>query len=333
MLTPGPGGAWVTSERATITAVHPYTGALAARTADGRVLHLDAEATSAERLTHSYALMVHRSQGTTADTAHVLEGGGGRELAYVAMSRARHTTHVYLPASNIDGAADHLGWAWTNQQRPVWAHDQALPALPQPVSLTTEATRPTVLQLPTAELHRLRDEQEMIESGITRDLERRRLNLAAHIATVHENLARLHAGAYPWKDNASGIAARALTAADLAHRAARQQAERPGASILDRHRASRAARALAHARQDWQRDGQPEADRLHAQRAEFAAELAILYNPATARAAWRDQHHHLTRRLDQLDQLLAGQPTPTHDPRPRPAITRPQQDQAIDLGL
>ena len=32
----------------------------------------------------------HRSQGVTADRAHVYSDGGGRELAYVAMSRTKN---------------------------------------------------------------------------------------------------------------------------------------------------------------------------------------------------------------------------------------------------
>ncbi len=37
-------------------------------------------------MSHGYAITVHRSQGATVDTAHRLEDGGGRELAYVSMS-------------------------------------------------------------------------------------------------------------------------------------------------------------------------------------------------------------------------------------------------------
>jgi hypothetical protein len=87
-LTPGPGGAWVTSERAILTAVHRDDGSVDAVAGDGRHLHLSGEQTGADRLTHAFAVTVHRSQGSTSDTAHVLEYGGGRELAFAAMSRA-----------------------------------------------------------------------------------------------------------------------------------------------------------------------------------------------------------------------------------------------------
>jgi len=88
-LAPGVGGAWVTSQTAQVTDVDATTGGLTVRTPDGRQLHLDRDATGADRLAHGYAMTAHRAQGATVDTAHVLDDGGGRELAYVAMSRAR----------------------------------------------------------------------------------------------------------------------------------------------------------------------------------------------------------------------------------------------------
>ena len=47
---------------------------------------LSGEATGAERLGLGYATTVHRSQGSTTSRAHLFADGGGRELAYVAMS-------------------------------------------------------------------------------------------------------------------------------------------------------------------------------------------------------------------------------------------------------
>lgn len=48
----------------------------------------------ADRLAHGFAVTVHRSQGATVERAHALEDGGGRELAYVKMSRATDGTTV-----------------------------------------------------------------------------------------------------------------------------------------------------------------------------------------------------------------------------------------------
>lgn len=98
-LTPGPQGAWTTSQPATVTAVDRDHRALTAVTADGTELHVSGEYLGADRVGYGYAITVHRSQGATVDTAHVLADGGGRELAYVAMSRARGQSHVHLVAA------------------------------------------------------------------------------------------------------------------------------------------------------------------------------------------------------------------------------------------
>jgi conjugative relaxase-like TrwC/TraI family protein len=124
-LAPGPNGAWVTSQTAQVTAVKPEEARLTARTPDGRTLHLGADDIGADRLAHAYAMTAHRAQGATVDTAHVLDDGGGRELAYVAMSRARHASHVYVTAPTAQDACNCLAWSWDDQRRHQWALDQA----------------------------------------------------------------------------------------------------------------------------------------------------------------------------------------------------------------
>ena len=69
--------------------------------------------------------------GATADTAHYLEDGSGRELAYVALSRARQGTSIYVEADDLDQAAEDLSINWTNERRQEWVIDQHR-ALPQP---------------------------------------------------------------------------------------------------------------------------------------------------------------------------------------------------------
>jgi len=88
-LTPSADGALVTSERATVEAVEAELGTLVLRTADDRLVRLGAEDASTDRLGYAYATTVHRSQGSTTSRAHLFADGGGRELAYVAMSRAK----------------------------------------------------------------------------------------------------------------------------------------------------------------------------------------------------------------------------------------------------
>lgn len=54
-------------------------------------------------LTHGYAMTVHKSQGATCDHAIVVGPAGlHREAAYVALSRARRSTHIYLTVEQAD---------------------------------------------------------------------------------------------------------------------------------------------------------------------------------------------------------------------------------------
>ncbi|MDP9388500.1 MAG: hypothetical protein M3Q48_11470 [Actinomycetota bacterium] len=92
----------LTSQQATVVGVGE--GRLTARLDDGRTEVLAGDELDADHLDHAYALTGHRTQAATVERAHVLAGGGGRELAYVAMSRARGTTHVHVVADDVDQA-------------------------------------------------------------------------------------------------------------------------------------------------------------------------------------------------------------------------------------
>src|SRR3546814_3838079 len=62
-------------------------------------------------------------QGATVDRAHVFADGGGRELTYVAMSRARARSHVYVAADDLDQAVDDLRAEWSADRRQRWVLD------------------------------------------------------------------------------------------------------------------------------------------------------------------------------------------------------------------
>src|SRR5262249_43532684 len=81
--------------RATITAIGD--DALALRTDGGMVRTIDL-GYAAEHLEHGYALTGHAAQGATLERAYVLLCGqaGLQEWGYVACSRARTETHLYL---------------------------------------------------------------------------------------------------------------------------------------------------------------------------------------------------------------------------------------------
>jgi hypothetical protein len=47
--------------------------------------------------------------------------GRGRELGYVAISRARQATRVHAVADSIGKAVDDLAWDWSCERRQTWA--------------------------------------------------------------------------------------------------------------------------------------------------------------------------------------------------------------------
>jgi len=56
-----------------------------------------------------YATTTHRAQGITVDHAHVLAAPGMvRENLYVAMTRGRHSNHVYVAVDDTDPTCDYL---------------------------------------------------------------------------------------------------------------------------------------------------------------------------------------------------------------------------------
>jgi len=312
MLTPGPGNAWVTSERATITAIHRDDGSVDAVAGDGRHLHLTGEQTGADRLTHAYAITVHRSQGSTSDIAHVLEDGGGRELAYVAMSRARHSSRVYVPAFNQDDAVEHLRWAWTSERRQHWAHDQGQP----------EPRRVTVVE----QRDRLAGHINLQAAATARAANRK-------LIAVEADLADLHAGTGRWADTPAGTAALVVRAAEAHLRAAQRQTIDDETSIWRRRKAGRAIPALQAAlqlaQQRWAGDGQPVADQLNA---EVERLRDRPHGASVDRYAWLTDHPRIAEQLDQLDQQLASQGA-GHRRGHQPQQTRQRRPPDIDVGL
>lgn len=128
-LAPSGDRRWVTSQRGNVTRVIGDE-ALAVTFDDGRTSILVGDELSAERLDHAYAVTVHRTQGATVETAHLYAHGGGRELAYVAMSRARICTKVHIVADNPEQAAADLATEWAVDRRQPWTLDVDTPARP-----------------------------------------------------------------------------------------------------------------------------------------------------------------------------------------------------------
>ena len=129
-LAPSADGALVTSERGVVISVDGELRSLSVRTQDGRTVNLAGDELARDRLDHGYATTVHRAQGATAARAHLLADGGGRELAYVGMSRAREVSHVYAVADSLVQAKEDLATEWSRLRRPRWVIDTAIPLRP-----------------------------------------------------------------------------------------------------------------------------------------------------------------------------------------------------------
>jgi hypothetical protein len=127
-LAPGADGEIVTSQCGTVLAVDVARRELAATMDDGRIQRFGPEDLDAAHLAHSYAIIVHRSQGATVGPAHAYEDGGGRELAYVKMSRARERSTVYAVADSVEQAVEDLGGIWSHSRRIGWAVDRGTSA-------------------------------------------------------------------------------------------------------------------------------------------------------------------------------------------------------------
>ena len=90
-------------------------------TDDGRIIRL--EGAQVDQVALGYATTVHRAQGATVDTAHVFADGGGRELGYVEMSRARGRTRMYCVADDRAQAVDDLRREWGHERMQGYAID------------------------------------------------------------------------------------------------------------------------------------------------------------------------------------------------------------------
>jgi hypothetical protein len=205
-LAPLADGAIVTSERAVITAV--VDGALDVETGAGRVARLTGQDLDAKHLDHAYAVTVHRAQGATVDRAHLLAAGGGRELAYVAMSRARESTVVHVVADDLDVAVDDLRREWSSERRDLWILDVDEPSAggrrrPDLARRVHDALRSA----------RLRAEREAVLATLPPDRTREILATHLRIGEIETSLDHLASGGGAFAGTPVGDAAGRLTAA------------------------------------------------------------------------------------------------------------------------
>jgi conjugative relaxase-like TrwC/TraI family protein len=289
-LAPGPRGAWVTSQPAQVTAVDPERHCLTAVTPDGHTLHMGPDDIDADRLGYGYAVTAHRAQGATVDVAHVLADGGGRELAYVAMSRARTASHVYVPAGDLPSAVERLAWDWGQERRQEWISDQARAA--QAVAA-------------------IRGERDRLLAAIPPDVSDRLARLREDQADLQRDLADLQNGAGRWADTPVGATHEALRHARWAHDDALRRAQESGRGVLARRRnrqsAEVSAATLGEADTARQQVIGSHARQLGALRAQLGAEKKELEAAERARAEYLAAHPEVVDRIRQLNQALTKQ--------------------------
>jgi conjugative relaxase-like TrwC/TraI family protein len=307
-LASGAAGTVVTSERGTVEAVDPAAGSLRVRMEDGRAHDFTAEDAGADRLAHGYAVTVHRSQGATVDVAHALEDGGGRELAYVRMSRARQATTVYLVADNLDQAAEDLRREWPRQKRWLWAIDTNTPDPER----TRQATGAAVsVQVPPA-LRRaqLVNRRDAVLVAIPPDVTGQISDSANQIHEVRRALDNLKAGTGSYAGTAAGAAARDLAEAHRRWSAARRMLRSPGLSRKGRREwqenQTRWAQAAGAAQDRWDQHGAPVLTSLTERHQALMDRHDGIIRIDDDRHAWLAAHPELPRLLARLNREVTA---------------------------
>jgi conjugative relaxase-like TrwC/TraI family protein len=288
-LSPGPDGAWVTSQRAMITTVDPGHGLLVAVTPEGAELRMGPDHIGADKLGHAYATTAHRSQGSTVDVTYALEDGGGRELAYVAMSRARHESHVHVVGPSVAYAAERLAWAWGQERRQAWAVDrQAAKSL--------------------AELYR---ERAQLARSIPPDRSAELADARRRLSLAEQDRQDLRQGTGRWAGTPAGHAAQAATGAALDYQRASETMQDKSFGRWRRHKARREVRETSErfdqALEAWRAIGEPHERSLESHYQRMETDVARLERAQQARDEFLAQDPSSLERLAELGRAVNAQ--------------------------
>jgi hypothetical protein len=338
-LAPGAHGQIVTSERGTVAQVDPNNGALRARMEDGRLQDFPRELTGADHMSYGYAVTVHRSQGATADTSHRLEDGGGRELAYVSMSRARDGAFVYAVADGVEQAADDLKREWAQERRQRWAIDTGTPCTDATLAEHDRAVAP--LMRAALRHARLTAEREAVEAGLPRDVGPELSAVERSLGGARRALASLDDGSGPWIGLPVGQAVDAVAQLEQHRRAV---ARRHGDGDIRTRRAAKRDlrtidRDLVPATEHRDQLVEPQRHRLTARIYDLELERDRLHQLRSHRSTWLKIHpetarrlHHLDRELSVTDGTLTADRNSLDGIEP-PAITRDPRSRHLDEVL
>jgi conjugative relaxase-like TrwC/TraI family protein len=306
-LAPGAGGEIVTSECGTVLAIDLERRELTATMDDGRIQRFGPSEIDAAHLAHAYAITVHRSQGATVGRAHVLEDGGGRELAYVKMSRARERSTVYVVADSPEQAADDLRRSWSASRRIGWAIDQGTPA----PGRDAEPTNAKVSAVSASLRHaRLVSERAAVAAAIPSDPgDAAYYRARSTVEGMERKLRDLDKaeGWGEWKGTPVGEAAAAWSNALREWRGSLAQAEHAG--LRERHRlrqqAARAAESEGPLRSRFEALAAPERATLRAELPVAQRELEEINGSRRAYRHFELAHPETFGRLDFLDHQIA----------------------------
>jgi conjugative relaxase-like TrwC/TraI family protein len=338
-LAPAADGQLVTSQRGIVTEVHGDEEWLVACTDDGRHHRFSRDDLAPERVDYGYATTVHRAQGATVDTAHLYADGGGRELGYLAMSRARHQAHVHVVADDLDQACDDLTRDWTTERRQRWAIDTGTPTLRDDIP----SLRPTAIDEAPRDA-RLRAERDAISTSVPTEHTDQIARLAGQVAWTRRELDDLERGSGLHVATPEGRAALAvrIVTSNLRHaeaRAANKSIPRAQRRAAEHEAVTLRAR-LETAQARWDEVGQPVHDRLTAQVNAKQSRLDAIREAQAERVDWLDAHPEALPRLANIDrQLGTGSPGVEHRGPHRqplelePAALVPQRSIGLDLGF
>jgi len=253
----------------------------------------------ADRLAYGYAITAHRAQGTTVEVAHVLDDRGGRELAYVAMSRARNASHVYTTAPDFIQAAQRLTWSWDDERRQQWATDQARAA---------------------QRLAELRAEHRQLVRSIPPDVTDLLVRVREQHAVLEHDLADLRTGVGRWANTPVRPVYEDLQLAGRAYEDKILRVRDPHRGLLARHRSrgslTTSAAALQAAEHAWQHALEPHARLLESERSRLSSDACELERVQEARAEFIKTHPELVDRIDRLRRAVEAQQCNPHRPRP-----------------
>jgi conjugative relaxase-like TrwC/TraI family protein len=297
-LAPNYRGQLVTSERGTVTAVDSDATALTIRTNHGHTVTLLGSEIDPDHLAHGYALTVHREQGATSDRTHYLAEGGGRELAYVALSRARDCTTVHAVADDIDQALDDIRNDWTRSQHDTWLTPTTSvgddPRV-QPAAVDHDTIRRRLV----AELEQLR---ALAPPDVTTDL----TATLGQLRALRDRREHLVAGTGPYEAGSVGRIVRQLhdLDTDLANAHREHNVARPWHRPHWRRLITALENYQAATLDEWDQHVDPEARRLDTAIGRTRQRADQLHAEHRFNQRWHHEHPEHAERLRQLEAAL-----------------------------